>query len=111
LAVTTQLSIPWKRLIPTTKPSIVAVDFHGDATPKRYLAESSTLLEKGNEGVGKLRTDDYHYHAVLYLTDMSTSKMGEPFCTRNIPSPKNHVSILPLKYVEEAKNATGHGLS
>ncbi|KAI9147224.1 Trans-enoyl reductase FSL5 [Paramyrothecium foliicola] len=66
------------------------LDLEGDKSRQRYAAESVSLMSKGYE---------------KFL------KHGRPFMLRNIVDDEHPLVILPLKYLEEVKNASPTELS
>ncbi|KAI1772403.1 cytochrome P450 [Hypoxylon cercidicola] len=71
-------------------PGIALVEFDGDNSKERHTSEAGSLLSKGYE---------------MYI------RHGKPFCTRDFSNPVQPRVFLPIKYMEELKNAPQEKLS
>ncbi|KXX79930.1 Ent-kaurene oxidase [Madurella mycetomatis] len=74
----------WLRAISAPKINATYFAFEGDNSANRYIAEAGSLLAQGYE---------------------------KPFTMRNASDPKRPVAILPLRYLEEVRNAPQSKLS
>ncbi|KAJ2980388.1 hypothetical protein NUW58_g6955 [Xylaria curta] len=97
LLVITALSVGWlvwslwEKVAPAkTLPGIPLVEFDGDNTRERYTSDAGSLLGKG-----------YDMHI----------RHGQPFCIRDFLNPSRPRVFLPVKYMEELRNAPQEKLS
>ncbi|CAG8981108.1 hypothetical protein HYALB_00012629 [Hymenoscyphus albidus] len=90
VAVVTTIFFLWKFLAPQPKLKIPHVQFRSDNSMARYRAETKTLMGEGYE---------------------KYTRNGQAFSIRNAYNPKRPIAILPMKYLEEVKNAPQTGLS
>ncbi|KAK4215162.1 Ent-kaurene oxidase [Rhypophila decipiens] len=89
-AVVWLLSIIWRRLVSVSKVNVPHIAFEGDNSAVRYIAEGGNLLVQGYE---------------------KYNRNGQAFAIRNSSDPKRPIIILPMRYLEEVKNAPQSQLS
>ncbi|KAI1424626.1 cytochrome P450 [Xylaria sp. FL1777] len=81
----------WSKISPAKSlPGIPLVEFEGDNSRQRYTSDAASLLLKGY--------DTY-------------TRNGEPFCIRDFLNESNPRVYLPVKYLEEVRNAPQEKLS
>ncbi|KAM7189906.1 Ent-kaurene oxidase [Rhypophila sp. PSN 637] len=84
------LSIIWRRLVSVPNVNVPHIAFEGDNSAVRYIAEGGNLLAQGYE---------------------KYNRKGQAFAIRNSSDPKRPIIILPIRYLEEVKNAPQSQLS
>ncbi|KXX72861.1 Ent-kaurene oxidase [Madurella mycetomatis] len=104
------LATIWRRVIYVPKVNITYFAFEGDNSATRYIAEAGSLLARGYEKVRLVLTILAHFLLTRQNQNQYT-KNGQPFAIRNASDPKRPVAILPLRYLEEVKNAPQSKLS
>lgn len=86
----------------------------GDESKTRYASETGKLLREGYNKVSffSMAFHPAHTHSFLganisiqYLTN------GQPFCIRNHADPSRPFVFLPVRYMEEVRNAPQDKLS
>ncbi|KAI8946243.1 cytochrome P450 [Xylaria longipes] len=81
----------WDKVSPAKSlPGIPLVEFDGDNSRERYTSEAGSLLSKG-----------YDMHI----------RHGQPFCIRDFLNASRPRVFLPVKYMEELRNAPQEKLS
>ncbi|GAW16232.1 hypothetical protein ANO14919_056550 [Xylariales sp. No.14919] len=81
----------WEKVSPAKSlPGIPLVEFDGDNSRERYSSDAGSLLSKG-----------YDMH----------TRHGQPFCIRDFLNPSRPRVFLPVKYIEELRNAPQEKLS
>jgi hypothetical protein len=109
-AATWLLATIWRRVVDVPKVNITYFAFERDNSATRYIAEAGTLLARGYETVRLLLTILAHFPLTSHNQNQYT-KNGQPFAIRNASDPRRPVAILPLRYLEEVKNAPQSKLS
>lgn len=102
----------WCKASPARRlPDIPLVEFDGNNPRERYTSDAASLLGKGYDTV---RTLYCHLFTALSLTQESSRqhiRHGRPFCIRDFLNPDRPRVFLPLKYMEEVRNAPQESLS
>ncbi|KAM7212881.1 Ent-kaurene oxidase [Rhypophila decipiens] len=84
------LRIFTRRIFSVPKVDVPHIAFEGDNSAVRYIGEGAKLLAQGYE---------------------KYNRNGEAFAIRNASDPKHPIIILPMRYLEEVKNAPQSQLS
>lgn len=104
------LATIWRRVVNVPKVDITYFAFEGDNSATRYIAEAGSLLARGYEKVRLVLTILAHFLLTRHNHNQHT-RNGQPFALRNASDPRRPVAILPLRYLEEVKNAPQSKLS